>query len=96
MERFNLFVLHGGPHKAEVDGNALWEYRDDLRCLFALLTADGPLGGCVVWYGFHAQQILNKRQFLFRVVVQKAKVTHPSKSAWQHMGQQLPDKVLAV
>lgn len=93
---FALFVLHGSLHVAEVNRNALWEDGDDLGCLCALLTTNGLLGGRIIGYGLHTQQILNEGEFLFGVVVQKAKVSHPPEASGQHMGEKLPNKIFAI
>lgn len=64
MKWFNLFVLHGGPRKAEVD-----------EC-----AGETPRCGRLGWNGFHAQHILNECELLFGVVVQKGKIAHAPKA----------------
>lgn len=47
----DLFVLHGSPHVAKVNRDALREDGDDLRFVLALLTANGPFDGGVRFKG---------------------------------------------
>ena len=93
---FDLFVSHNAPHVAKVNRDALREHGDDLRFLFTLLAADRLFLGRIAGNGLHAQQILNKREFLFSVVVQKAKIAHAPEASGQYMGEELPDKMLAA
>ena len=67
---------------------------DDLRGYFAELLKTHSWS--TIKLDRNAQQILNKREFLFSVVVQKAKIAHAPEASGQYMGEELPDKMLAA
>jgi len=70
---FDLFVSHNAPHVAKVNRDALREHGDDLGFLLALLAADRLFLGRIAGNGLHAQQILNKREFLLALWCKKPK-----------------------